>query len=399
MLPLVVAILLAAGAQSPAADRGHAEELARAGRTSEAIELFERIVKSNPADVEAQLWLARLFLRAGRTTEAEVIFRAVSRDHPADIDARIGLAMALTRRGAWEEALAILREVEAAAGPNADAFAALARAYRRGGDDKNAIDYFQRARALSPDDPDLVMGYEAVARIYGHWISIEGFRQTTGPSSAAVAGTVAASARVSRRLRIEAAARVQHGTGYSDAIGGGGLTFSPRSTTIAFHALGGPDNLALARSDVSMEVTRYAGAFELGGDVRLLAFAGADVAAPSLMFAWTPVDAWRFDGRYTYSRSTFDLTGATANDHSVMARTTWQGWRRVAVLATYAYGIESFEDLTADRIRSLDGSTVAGGVRFDLPWLSRITATWAHQWRSNAAALDRVTVSLVQVIQ
>src|SRR5918993_1124041 len=107
MLPLVVAILLAAGAQSPAVDRSHAEALARAGRTSEAIELFERIVKSNPADVEAQLWLARVFLRAGKATAAEDIFRAVSRDHPADIDARIGLGMALTRRGAWQEALAI----------------------------------------------------------------------------------------------------------------------------------------------------------------------------------------------------------------------------------------------------------------------------------------------------
>ena len=53
MLPLVLAILLTAGAQSPPVDRSRAEELARTGRTAEAIALFERIVKSNPADVEA----------------------------------------------------------------------------------------------------------------------------------------------------------------------------------------------------------------------------------------------------------------------------------------------------------------------------------------------------------
>src|SRR5687767_5444582 len=103
MLPLVLAILLTAGAQAPAVDRSRAEDLARSGRTAEAIELFERIVKSNPADIEAQLWLARLFLRAGRTAEAEAAFRSVAVANPADVDARIGLAMAMTRRGAWEE--------------------------------------------------------------------------------------------------------------------------------------------------------------------------------------------------------------------------------------------------------------------------------------------------------
>lgn len=399
MLPLVVAILLAAGPQSPAVDRSHAEVLARSGRTAEAIELFERIVAGNPADVEARLWLARLLLRAGRTADAEAAFRAVSLDHPADIDARIGLAMALTRRGAWEEALAILREVEVAAGPNADALAALARAYRRGGDDQRALDYFQRARALSPDDPDLVMGYEAVARTYGHWISIEGFGQNTGPSTATASGTAVVSVRVARGLHLEAAGRVQQGPDYSDTTGGAGFMFSPRSTTIAFRALGGPDNIALARTDLSVDVIHYAGAFEFGGNVRRLAFAGAEVGAASPMFAWTPVDAWRFDGRYTYSRSAFDDTGDTAGDHSVMARTTWQARRRAAVLGTYAYGIESFEDLTADRIGFLNGTTIAGGVRIDLPSLTRITATWEHQWRSNAAALDRVTVNLVQVLR
>ena len=54
--------------------------------------------------------------------------------------------------------------------------------------------------------------------------------------------------------------------------------------------------------------------------------------------------------------------------------------------------------LTADRIGSLDATTIAGGVRIDLPSLSRVTAIWEHQWRSNAANLDRFTVSLVQVI-
>jgi hypothetical protein len=399
MLPLVLAILVTAGAQTPAADRSHAEDLARSGRTAEAIALFEGIVKSNPADVEAQLWLARLFLRAGRTAEAEAAFRAVSLTHPNDVDARIGLAMALTRRGAWEDALAILRDVEQGAGENADAFGALARAYRRGGDDQHAHEYFRRARALSPNDLDLVMGYEAVARTYGHWLSFEGFAQDGGPGTRVTSGAIVANARVWRQLHLEAAGRVQQGPDYADTIGGGGFTWRlARPTTIAFHALGGPDNIALARSDLSVDVIHYAGPFEIGGNLRHLAFAGANVVAASPLFAWTPVDAWRVDGRYSYSRASFDETGESVGDHSVMLRTTWQAWRRFAALGTYAYGIESFEDLTADRIGSLGATTLAGGVRIDLPSLTRITTTWEHQWRSNSTTIDRLTVSVIQAI-
>jgi len=38
-------------------------------------------------------------------------------------------------------------------------------------------------------------------------------------------------------------------------------------------------------------------------------------------------------------------------------------------------------------------------VRIDTPSLTRITAIWEHQWRSNDTQLDRVTVSLVQYMR
>src|SRR5262245_48281196 len=163
--------MLAAGLQSQPSERAHAEDLARAGRSAEALKLFEHIVEIDPADVEARLWVARLALRLGQTASAEAGFRAVLREHPADIDARIGLGVVLTRTGAWQDALAILSDAERDAGENSDLFGALARAYRRGGDDRRALEYFRRARALAPDDPDLAAGFEAVARTYGHWVA------------------------------------------------------------------------------------------------------------------------------------------------------------------------------------------------------------------------------------
>src|ERR1044072_5231452 len=99
---LAAALMLTAGFQSPAPDRNHAQDLARAGRTLEAMELFVQIVAIDPGDVEARLWVARLALRLGRTADADAGFRAVLREHPANVDARIGLGMVLTRMGAWQ---------------------------------------------------------------------------------------------------------------------------------------------------------------------------------------------------------------------------------------------------------------------------------------------------------
>src|SRR5205814_1771186 len=109
--PFAAAIMLMAGLQTLATERTCAEDLARAGRSVEAIELFTHIVETNPADVEARLWVARLQLRLGRTADAEAGFRSVLREHPDDVDAVIGLAIVLTRTGAWPDALEILQKV------------------------------------------------------------------------------------------------------------------------------------------------------------------------------------------------------------------------------------------------------------------------------------------------
>jgi hypothetical protein len=190
---------------------------------------------------------------------------------------------------------------------------------------------------------------------------------------------------------------VQQRSGSTDAIGGGGVLWrAGRATTVDFRAVGGSGNTSLAEADLSAGVTHYAGVFEIGGGIRRLSFTGVDVVAASPVFAWEYGDRWRLDSRYTYSRSHFEVSNQSAGDHSVLMRETWRGWPRVWLNASYAYGIESFEQLTADRIASLGSTTVAGGVRVNLPSLSVITATWEHQWRSNNTAIDRFTVSFLR---
>ena len=396
MLTAVVAALLCALA-SQGSPYGEAERLAREGRTAEAIAAFERILERNPADNDARMWIARLELRMGHTKTSEDIFRAVLREHPADVDARIGLGVVLTRQGDYDGALAILQQAETDAGQNADLYGALARAYRRSGDDRRALDYYRRAVALSPNDPELVDDLETVTRIYGHSIGVEGFAQqvTGGPTIGS--GTVNAAVRVVPRLRVEAMSRLQNSPGHSDVLAGGGVVWrAGRLSTLAVRAAGGPDNIALARSAVSGEFVYYAGVQEIGASARRLSYSTADVVAVSPGYAWDRGGRWRVDGRYTYSRSRFTETGEVSGDHSVMLRDTWRGWRRVWIDTTYAYGIESFEDLTADRLGSLGASTLATGVRVNLPSTTVLTTTWEHQWRSNATRLDRVTLAIAQ---
>jgi tetratricopeptide (TPR) repeat protein len=284
--------------QSPSTDRDLAEQLARSGRTVEALAAFERIVVENPGDVEGRMWIALLQLRMGRTDEAVAGFRAVVLEQPSNVDARIGLGAALTRRGDWKEALAILLDTERDAGNNADLFAALARAYRRAGDDRRALEYYRRAVALAPGDLDLTLAYEATVRAYGNAIELEGFAE--GGVSDARSGSITGSLRVSPRFLLEGAVRVQNRNGSSDVIaGGGGIFRVNRSTTFQFRVGGGSDNVSLADGDATMEVRHYFGPYELGFNYRYLSFTDVKVSSYSPILAWDAGTRWRLAARYT----------------------------------------------------------------------------------------------------
>ena len=249
--------------------------------------------------------------------------------------------------------------------------------------------------ALAPGDPDVVEGYEATVRAYGSSIVVEGFAE--GGVSDARSVSLTASVRVLPRLEIEGRARVQNRNGSSDTLGGGGGIWRiNRSTNLAIRGAGGAGNTSLPNGDLMAEVRHYRGAFEIGGIVRYLSFSDVDVTAASPLLAWDTGERWRLATRYTYSWSSFHTTGESSGDHSVLLRETFRAWRRVDMTITYAYGIESFEDLTADRIGNLGANTIAATLQFRLPSLTSVATTWEHQWRSNDTRLDRLTVLVMQ---
>jgi len=393
--------MLALALQSSTPDRARAEGLARSGETAEALALFEGIAELNPTDLDARVWVGRLSLRLGRIAAAEAAFRSVLRDAPTNIESQIGLGMVLTRAGDWRKALDVLQQAEhQSGGLNADLVHALARAYRRAGNDRRAFEYFDRARELAPLDPDVAAGYEATLRTYGHWIAAAGLGQWAESSSNYGSGEVAGDMRLKPRLHVQGIVRIQEGSDYSDTVAGAGAVWQAASSTdLSFRALAGSDNHSLANADVLLGVVHHAGLVELGAEGRRVAFNDADVSAVSALSAWNPNDHWRTDFRYTYSSSAVQDVRNSTKDHSVMVRETWQLWRRLALQGLYAYGIENFDELTADRLGSPNATTLSVGTRIDLRSVTRITTTWEHQWRSNDSTIDRVAVAVVQYLR
>src|SRR6185295_11067565 len=195
----------------------------------------------------------------------------------------------------------------------------------------------------------------------------------------------------------EGVVRVQDRNGSSDAIAGvGGILRVNRSTNLAFRVGGGSDNVSLPNGDATMEVRHYVGPFELGFNYRYLVFSDVKVSSYSPILAWDAGTRWRLATRYSYSWSSFQTTGKTAGDHSALVRASFRETSRLDSTVTYAYGIESFEDLTADRIANLGGHTLAASERLRMATLTTLAATWEHQWRSDDKALDRVTLLFVQ---
>ena len=391
---LAATLVLSLDAPSAAADRVRAEQLARAHRPFEAIALFERIVERDPEDSDARVWIARLDLWIGRTTKAEAEFHAVLLEHPDNMDALVGYGAALIRNGKWKQALALLREAEPRAGDrNSDFLGVLARAYRRSGDDRLALEYYLRAKTIAPRDFDNVTGFEDTTRAYGNTVGVQGSgQQVAGVDTQN--GYVAASIRLTPRLRLLGLGRVERSATFSDRLGRAGLEWRvDRATTVAVHVAAGPGNVQLAIEDAGAAVIHYAGVFEVGGGIRTARYATTEYAALSQTFAWDPGARWRFDARFIRSRTRLLDASASSGANSVLVRETWRGWRRVWLNAGVGHGTLSLEDLTAEEIGAAPAKTVVGGLRISLPAPAMLNATWEHTFRPGTP-LDRFTVSI-----
>jgi tetratricopeptide (TPR) repeat protein len=111
-LALIVATCFPGQATSEPNQSEAAAQLFKAGKFSEAGDIYARIVAQDPKDYSALLQLGRVALLANRLDDAQKWLEAAIALRPGDDDAKVMLAEALYRRDDFQKAAAALRGVE-----------------------------------------------------------------------------------------------------------------------------------------------------------------------------------------------------------------------------------------------------------------------------------------------
>ena len=149
--------------------RGKAEYLC--GDLEASGKSLKRALALKPHDVEASLFLARLFRETGDTNEARKIVEKILGDHPSDIRALRFAAELARERGVSGEAVSVAlldRAVDAsmaAAAESALVFLDRARQRWSGGNRAGALEDLRRGRLLLSDDSPVVKAVERLEAI------------------------------------------------------------------------------------------------------------------------------------------------------------------------------------------------------------------------------------------
>jgi len=396
---LLVFLLAAAPAPAQAPEAGPwggAEHLARAGRTTEALHRFRRIVDEHPGDVEARLWLARLLRWTGEREAAEREYRRSLERAPDHVDALTGLAALLNVRGAFDEASTLLDRAEALTPASADVFATRAQGLRLAGRPSRAEGYYLRARALSPDDADIRQGLEQVRRLTRHRVEASVLHESvSGLAAGAQAADVRLDVRAADHLRFNGRIQADTRASRHDVRAGGGLEWRARpALTIRGSTLLGPGADVMARSETVVELDHVRGRLEPAVAARYMAFATAGVWIVSPAAAWWLDDRTAVTVRYYGSRTAFAGRDAVI-DHSGAVRVRHNLRPRLWLDAGYARGFESFERLSAERLGLFRADTVSGGVLFHLAGLQSLSAAIEYQRRDDERTMIRITAGVV----
>ncbi len=129
-----------------------ADMLVQARRPEEALAEYNAALQLNPNLTAARFNAAILLSDLGRVDEARDLLAALVAANPNDLEARMQLAEMLARRGMLTEALAQLDEVVARDPSRPEAYAKMGNVFRSGDRPDLAIDAYQKAVQLKPQD-------------------------------------------------------------------------------------------------------------------------------------------------------------------------------------------------------------------------------------------------------
>jgi YaiO family outer membrane protein len=394
-LALALVIGCAVGQDTGPETRREAEQLGRAGRTRDALHLFQDIVARKPDDVDARIWVARLLQRLGYSHLAEAEFRRALAQAPNHVDALIGLAATLNSRRAYPEASELIDRAEQLAPRSADVLAARAYSLRRAGRSSEAEMYYALARTHSPEDADIEQEFDRTRRINRH--RIEGafqYEPATASLSSAHVEDVTVDIRASDRVRVNGRVQAQNRFSTTEARAGGGVEWRPRpDLALRASTLISPGADLIARTDALADVEHTRGRLELGGGGRHMSFAAARVWIFSPAATLWLSDRTGVTVRYYNSWTSFPLRAAVA-DHAGLARLRYSLNPRVWLDVGYSRGYESIDTLTSERVGSFRADTVSAGVLYHAGLQSVATGV-EYQRRSDDRMTIRVSLGVV----
>ena len=372
-------------------------QMANDGRDAEALAAFQRLAGVNPNDHQARLWIARLHERMGHPDRAEAVYRSVLLEDPSSVDAMIGVGTTLLARHAPDEAIDFLERAEALSPQNDVILAALGRAHQEAGHTVRALGYLERAVALSPTERH-VLSLEAARRSYLHRVEARGFGEYfNGSTPATTNGGVIVNVRLRETLRVFGRGDAQRKFSVSEQRGGGGVEWRWKAlTTLSGHALIGPGNDVMPEGDYLGEIDHTYDRASWTGTIRYLNFNGASVTVLSPAVTWWASDRLSVGLQYALAITRDEVFVSRQAGHSLLARGAYRFRPRIWFTGGYAAGVEDFDTFSADQIGDFRANTLSGGARVDLASLTSVVGAYDYQWRSNSVRRGRFTLSLAQ---
>jgi YaiO family outer membrane protein len=275
--------------------------------------------------------------------------------------------------------------------------ALLGRAHREAGNTVRAIGYLERVVAISPTEQHR-LSLDDVRLSYFHRIEAHGLSEdfNTGTSNTN-GGRMLVNYRVNDALRVFGRGDAQRKFGISDQRGGGGLEWRwTPMTTIAGHALIGPDNQVMPEGDYLGEIDHTYGRASWTGTYRYLDFNGAWMAVLSPAVTWWAADEVSVGVRYAHAITRTNRTDTNEHGDTLHARAAYRVRPRVWLTGGYTAGVDDFETVSIDQIGNFRAHSVSGGVRLDLPSLTSFVGGYDYQWQPDAVRRSRFSIGLAQ---
>lgn len=346
--------------------RREAEQLRRERRLPEALEAYRAVVALEPGSFEDRFWVARIESWTGRLEPAESAFVRLVAERPDDYDSRIALAD--VRR--WRGRTAAAREV------------------------------LEDLRRTHPDDPEVLQRLAALRRVAppARWEADLGyFGERLPGGSAANGAALSLGARPGERLRWRTAAMLQEKFGLTEWRAGGELGLRlGRAFEMAGSAFLAPGAEVLPRQTYGLDLSRKIGRhLVLDAGYGFLDYRDADVhqVGPGLeLYA----GRWLLAGRYRYTTTRFEGSGATVDDHSgsVSVGYTYGSSSIFRIFA--AAGGESFTQPSRELIGRFDAHAVGLAWRHFLTPSLGVEALYAHQDRSDGRNQDSYSMRVLR---